>query len=80
MLYILSFQVPYSEVSSKTLVFAIYDFDRFSRHDIIGEVKVKLSQVDLGSVVEEWRDLQSAEVPGGEVGIELRTYRLGALG
>ena len=48
-------------------MFAIFDFDRFSRHDQIGEVKVKLSQVDLGSVVEEWRDLQSAEVPGGEV-------------
>ncbi|NP_001159462.1 synaptotagmin I isoform X2 [Strongylocentrotus purpuratus] len=66
-----TFKVPYSEVSSKTLVFAIYDFDRFSRHDIIGEVKVKLSQVDLGSVVEEWRDLQSAEVPGGEGKSEL---------
>lgn len=65
------FKVPYGEVSSKTVVFAIYDFDRFSRHDIIGEVKVKLSQVDLGSVVEEWRDLQSAEVPGGDGKSEL---------
>ncbi|XP_071791456.1 synaptotagmin-1-like isoform X1 [Asterias amurensis] len=66
-----TFKVPYSEIASKTLVFAIFDFDRFSRHDQIGEVKVKLSQVDLGSVVEEWRDLQSAEVPGGEGKSEL---------
>lgn len=62
--------MPYGEVAAKTVVFAIYDFDRFSRHDIIGEVKVKLSQIDLGSVVEEWRDLQSAEVPGGDVSCE----------
>ncbi|XP_071824646.1 synaptotagmin-1-like isoform X2 [Apostichopus japonicus] len=65
------FKVPYGEVAAKTVVFAIYDFDRFSRHDIIGEVKVKLSQIDLGSVVEEWRDLQSAEVPGGDGKSEL---------
>ena len=62
-----TYQVPFGDVASKTLVFAIFDFDRFSRHDQIGEVKVKLSQIDLGGVVEEWRDLTSAEVPGGDV-------------
>ncbi|XP_072025953.1 synaptotagmin-1-like isoform X2 [Amphiura filiformis] len=66
-----TFKVPYSEVAGKTLTFAIFDFDRFSRHDQIGEVKVKLSQIDLGSVVEEWRDLTSAEVPGGDGKSEL---------
>jgi len=66
-----TFKVPYSDVGGKILTFAIYDFDRFSRHDIIGEVKVPLSSVDLGRVIEEWRDLQSAEVPGGEGKSEL---------
>ncbi|XP_070544656.1 synaptotagmin-1-like isoform X2 [Ptychodera flava] len=66
-----TFKVPYSDVAGKTLVFAIYDFDRFSRHDVIGEVKVPLGTVDLGRVIEEWRDLQSAEVPGGEGKSEL---------
>ncbi|KAJ8984365.1 hypothetical protein NQ317_003512 [Molorchus minor] len=32
--------LPYAEAMNKTLVFAIFDFDRFSKHDQIGEVKV----------------------------------------
>jgi len=55
------FKVPYAEIGSKTLVFAIYDFDRFSKHDQIGQVQVPLNSVDLGRVVEEWRDLTSPE-------------------
>ncbi|ENN82291.1 hypothetical protein YQE_01333, partial [Dendroctonus ponderosae] len=31
--------MPYAEAMNKTLVFAIFDFDRFSKHDQIGEVK-----------------------------------------
>ena len=54
-------QVPYAEIGSKTLTFAVYDFDRFSKHDQIGQVLVPLNSVDLGRVVEEWRDLTSAE-------------------
>jgi synaptotagmin-1 len=55
------FKVPYAEIGSKTLVFAVYDFDRFSKHDQIGQVLVPLNSVDLGRVVEEWRDLTSPE-------------------
>ncbi|XP_030070875.1 synaptotagmin-1 [Microcaecilia unicolor] len=56
-----TFKVPYSELGGKTLVMNVYDFDRFSKHDIIGEVKVAMNTVDFGHVTEEWRDLQSAE-------------------
>lgn len=48
--------MPYQELGGKTLVMAIYDFDRFSKHDIIGEVKVPMNTVDLGQPIEEWRD------------------------
>lgn len=52
---------------NKTLVFAIFDFDRFSKHDQIGEVKVPLCQVDLAQTIEEWRELISVEGEGGQV-------------
>ncbi|XKL66882.1 hypothetical protein PGB90_010302 [Kerria lacca] len=58
--------VPYSEAMNKTLVFAIFDFDRFSKHDQIGEVKVPLCQVDLAQTIEEWKELQSVEGEGGQ--------------
>lgn len=53
---------------AKTLVFAIYDFDRFSKHDQIGEVKVPLCQVDLAQTIEEWAEVTSVEGEGGQVG------------
>ncbi|XP_037778305.1 synaptotagmin 1-like isoform X10 [Penaeus monodon] len=59
-------QVPYADIMSKTLVFGIYDFDRFSKHDQIGEVKIPLCQVDLAQTIEEWRDLLSVEGDGGQ--------------
>ncbi|KAG7477819.1 hypothetical protein MATL_G00073680 [Megalops atlanticus] len=55
------FKVPYQELGGKTLVMSVYDFDRFSKHDIIGEVKLPMNTVDLGQPIEEWRDLESAE-------------------
>ena len=30
--------LPYADTFDKTLVFTIFDFDRFSKHDRIGEV------------------------------------------
>lgn len=56
---------------NKTLVFAIFDFDRFSKHDQIGEVKVPLCQIDLAQTIEEWRELQSVEGEGGQVWLKL---------
>ncbi len=63
--------MPYAEIGSKTLVFAIYDFDRFSKHDQIGQVQVPLNSVDLGRVVEEWRDLTSPEADSEKVRVKV---------
>lgn len=35
------FPVAYEELAQRILQFSIYDFDRFSRHDLIGAVKIK---------------------------------------
>ncbi|XP_061582843.1 synaptotagmin-2 isoform X2 [Cololabis saira] len=55
------FKVPYEELGGKTLVMSVYDYDRFSKHDVIGEVKVAMNTIDLGRPIEEWRDLESAD-------------------
>lgn len=54
-------QVPYEELGGKTLVMSVYDYDRFSKHDVIGEVKIPMNTIDLGRPIEEWRDLESAD-------------------
>ncbi|XP_027013351.2 synaptotagmin-1b [Tachysurus fulvidraco] len=56
-----SFKVPYSELGGKTLLMTVYDFDRFSKHDAIGAVRVPMNLVDFSHVTEEWRQLQKAE-------------------
>ncbi|XP_015795912.1 synaptotagmin-1 [Tetranychus urticae] len=62
------FKVTYSEITVKTLVFAVYDFDRFSKHDQIGEVRIPLNTIDLAQTIEEWRDLTSVEGEQGQLG------------
>ena len=67
--------MPYAEVASKTLVFAVYDFDRFSKHDQIGQVQLALNSVDLGQTIEEWRDLASPENDAEKVFISVGSIR-----
>lgn len=71
--------VPYADAMNKTLVFAIFDFDRFSKHDQIGEVKVPLCQVDLAQTIEEWRELQSVEGEGGQVRLHTHTKNISSI-
>lgn len=56
-----SFQIPYAELGGKTLVLQVFDFDRFSKHDTIGEIKIPMNSVDLGQPMQQWRDLESGE-------------------
>ncbi|XP_068459028.1 synaptotagmin-1b [Clinocottus analis] len=56
-----TFKIPYTELGGKTLVMTVYDFDRFSKHDAIGAVKILMSGVDFSQSLQEWRDLQKAE-------------------
>ncbi|XP_066564824.1 synaptotagmin Va isoform X2 [Amia ocellicauda] len=56
-----NFKIPYAELGGKTLVMAVFDFDRFSKHDTIGEIKLPMSSLDLGQPIQEWRELESAE-------------------
>lgn len=51
----------------------VYDFDRFSKHDAIGAVKIPMSSVDFSQSLQEWRDLQKAEKE--EVGAHCEKWR-----
>ncbi|NWS75298.1 SYT1 protein, partial [Crotophaga sulcirostris] len=71
-----TFQIAQAEVPESTLVMQIYDFNRFSKHDIIGEVLLPLASVSLQHVIEQWSDLSVAskveEEQLGEICFSLR--------
>ncbi|XP_070828440.1 synaptotagmin VIII [Chaetodon trifascialis] len=53
------FNIPISKSSllQSTVVMQVFDFNRFSKHNIIGEIRVQLCNVDWNHVIEEWQDL-----------------------
>ncbi|XP_019481210.1 PREDICTED: synaptotagmin-10 [Hipposideros armiger] len=56
------FPVAYDQLSNRKLHFSVYDFDRFSRHDMIGEVILdNLFEVsDLSREATVWKDIHCA--------------------
>lgn len=60
-------QVPFADVAQKTLVMAVYDFDRFGKHDQIGFIKIPLNSVDLCKTLEEWRDINPPDTDADKV-------------
>ncbi|XP_062432323.1 synaptotagmin-8 [Rhea pennata] len=55
-----TFQLPQAEVPEAMLVMQVYDFNRFAKHDIIGEVRLPLASVNLQRAIEQWSDLAAA--------------------
>lgn len=39
----------------------VFDFDRFSKHDMIGEITIPMNSIDLGQPMQQWKDLESGE-------------------
>ncbi|MEQ2202499.1 Synaptotagmin-6 [Xenoophorus captivus] len=56
------FPVPYDELPIRKLHMSVFDFDRFSRHDMIGEVVLEnlFEMSDLSRETNIWRDIQYA--------------------
>ncbi|XP_056016869.1 synaptotagmin-6-like [Ostrea edulis] len=52
------FPVTVDEVKERTLIFQVFDYDKFSRHKTMREVRVDLGQVDVTNSVEMWCDIQ----------------------
>nr|XP_020449228.1 synaptotagmin-1-like isoform X1 [Monopterus albus]XP_020449229.1 synaptotagmin-1-like isoform X1 [Monopterus albus] len=52
-----TFPIAKSSLLNSTVVMQVYDFNRFTKHDIIGEIRMQLASVDWNHVIEEWQDL-----------------------
>lgn len=52
------FPITYDDIKEKSISFHIYDYDKFSRHKVIGEVLVDIGKVDTSNSVEMWCDIQ----------------------
>ena len=48
-------------MGGQTLVLQVFDFDRFGKHDVIGEIKIAMNSIDLGQPIQEWKDLVGGE-------------------
>ncbi|XP_076332292.1 synaptotagmin-1-like [Tachypleus tridentatus] len=57
------FKIPVSfeELPEKVLLLQIFDYDRFSRNGITGEVKVQMCNFDVTTDVEVWSDITKME-------------------
>uniref|UniRef100_A0AAR2JKV3 C2 domain-containing protein n=1 Tax=Pygocentrus nattereri TaxID=42514 RepID=A0AAR2JKV3_PYGNA len=63
------FPVPYEQLTGRKLHLSVFDFDRFSRHDMIGEVILEnlFEMSDLSRETSIWRDIQYESVDLGEI-------------
>ncbi|KAM9457097.1 LOW QUALITY PROTEIN: synaptotagmin Va [Clarias gariepinus] len=69
------FKTPFNDLAGQTLVLQVFDFDRFGKHDVIGEIKIPMNSVDLGQPIHEWKDLvggEKEEEKLGDICISLR--------
>ncbi|XP_044126172.1 synaptotagmin-1-like isoform X1 [Bufo gargarizans] len=55
-----TFKLLKPEIEDTEVVMQVYDFNRFSKHDVIGEVRLPLRDMNLQHVIEEWKELNSA--------------------
>ncbi|KAF1540465.1 Synaptotagmin-C, partial [Eudyptes schlegeli] len=65
-----AFGVPFAELPARRLHFAVYHFDRFARHDLLGQVVLDdlLQAAEGGGEVPLWRDILRASGEKAELG------------
>ncbi|XP_023222401.1 synaptotagmin-5-like isoform X2 [Centruroides sculpturatus] len=58
---IFKFPVTYDELADRTLLLQLFDYDRFSRNDVTGEVSIPLADLDVTTEIEIWSDLDKRQ-------------------
>jgi synaptotagmin-1 len=70
------YHITYAELNKQTLILSVYDHDRLSKHDEIGQLTLPMSSIDLTKRQENWSELRkmNASVEGslGEICLSLR--------
>lgn len=54
----------------------VYDFDRLSKDDRIGQVAIPLDTVDFGGEIDEWRDIEPPVEDQDSVLFHIQMFRL----
>ncbi|XP_060793487.1 synaptotagmin-6 [Neoarius graeffei] len=67
---VFQFPVPYDDLHARKLHLSVFDFDRFSRHDMIGEVEVDnlFEASDLSRETSIWKDIQYSTTESVDLG------------
>ncbi|VDM74803.1 unnamed protein product [Strongylus vulgaris] len=55
------FTLPFNELQSKTLMLTVYDYDRLSKDDKMGQLSIPLESIDFGTTTEICRYLCKPE-------------------
>lgn len=63
---VFTFPVAADELPERTLLFQVFDYDKFSRNDMVGEVRLALRDVDVTSELEVWSSIKRNKKPPGE--------------
>lgn len=61
------FPVSHEDLQCKTLVLQVFDYDRFSRNDVIGEVRMSMDEFDVTSNIEVWGEITKNKKPPEEL-------------
>ncbi|XP_022241854.1 synaptotagmin-1-like isoform X1 [Limulus polyphemus] len=54
---VFKFPVSFDDLPEKILLLQVFDYDRFSRNDITGEVRVNMCDVDVTTETEVWSEI-----------------------
>ena len=66
-LYKYAVKVPLGDVMKRTVVFQVFDWDKVSKTDGIGEVQIPLWQLNLATETNEWKPLHKITGTQGKV-------------
>ncbi|CAH0759040.1 unnamed protein product [Diatraea saccharalis] len=61
------FPVSHDDLGDKTLLLQVFDYDRFSRNEVMGSAKVPLSRVEVAGGAEIWAEVSRERRPPEEL-------------